>query len=85
MGNEQFTEVTMFFEDCRIEGKIYTWGEYSKGRLSDVINGGKKFVSVVDAKTYSHETGKVDSRLLSKEPLIIINLDYVRRIVLKQK
>ncbi len=85
MENKQFTEATMFFEDCRIEGKIYTWGEYSRGRLSDAINDGKKFVSVVDAKTYSHEAGNVASKLLSKEPLIIINLDYVKRIVLKQK
>ncbi len=85
MEKEQFTEAIMFFEDCRIEGKIYTWGEHAEGRLSDVVNGGKKFVSVVDAKKYSHETGNVASKLLSKEPLIIINLDYVKMIVLKQK
>lgn len=85
MEKKQFTEVIMFFEDCRIEGKIYTWGEYSKGRLSDVINDGKKFISVVDTKTFSHEIGNAASKLLSNEPLIIVNLDYVKRIVLKQK
>lgn len=85
MANEQFTEVSMFFDDCRIDGKIYTWGDYAAARLTDVINDGNKFVSVVDAKTYSHETGNVEPRLLYEEPHMIINMDYVKRIVLKKK
>ncbi|RLD15684.1 MAG: hypothetical protein DRI36_06770 [Caldiserica bacterium] len=82
MNEREYGKVIIYLENLRIEGKIYTRGEYVRGRITDALNDPKKrFIPVVEAKVYSIDKGE----LLYDVPFLILNTDYIVSVMPKFK
>jgi len=82
MTEREYGKVIIFLKEFKIVGKIYTRGEYVRGRITDALNEPrKKFIPVVEAKIYSVK----EEKLLYEVPFLILNTDYIISVIPKFK
>ncbi len=66
--------LTIYFDDIKIQGCIYTRRRNARGRLSDALNrSDRKFIPVTEAKIFDCKTGD----LLDEQDTVFVNRENI--------